>query len=313
MQDRIHPLNDITTSRCRWRFDNAVFDEAAWTLTVDGTGVQIETKPLAILCALLRHPGDVCSKDMLIDSAWPNVVVSDASLATAISKLRRALGDDNAEAPIIQTVAKIGYRLAVPVAVEPVSLSKGPFSEPAKAAMAADDRRLSPWKWWAMVIATGVIIGVAVYGLRPTPKPWNGIAAAGAPQAVAVPAIRALDGERLNGLLRAGWDPDIPFDREGNAALHVVLEICEWNPNHNREKLMVATRLLLDGGAALDQRNIWGDTPLSIASAPRYCGPDHPVTRMIRRYCYEGPDAPGDRCLAAPRASQRTPDKPGTR
>lgn len=300
MQDCVNASNNPRDDRRRWRFSSAIFDEAAWSLRVKGKIVPIEAKPLAVLRTLLRHPGEVCSKDMLIDIAWPNVVVSDASLATAISKLRRALGDDDADAPIIQTVARIGYRLAVPVTVEP-NASESPNPDGSEQA-AKSPASLAPnngaWPKWP-VLAAGAIMVVALLAFLSRPDPWNGIAAAGAPQAAAVPAIRALDVAQLNRLLAERWDPDIPFDREGNAALHVLLEICEWNPDHNRDQLMVAARLLIDGGAALDSRNIWGDTPLSIASAPRYCGPGHPVTQMIRRFCFESPRAPGRRCLAA--------------
>ena len=46
------------------------------------------------------------------------------------------------------------------------------------------------------------------------------------------------------------------------------------------------------------------ETPLavvnaySIAKAPRYCGPDHPVTQMLEAICYGGDMGPKDRCLA---------------
>jgi len=39
------------------------------------------------------------------------VLVVDASLATAVSKLRKVLGD----VEIIKTVSKVGYRISVPV------------------------------------------------------------------------------------------------------------------------------------------------------------------------------------------------------
>ncbi|MBV8411885.1 MAG: winged helix-turn-helix domain-containing protein [Alphaproteobacteria bacterium] len=43
---------------------------------------------------------------------WPNVVVEDRTLTVHMSTLRKALGDD---AEFIETVARVGYRLAVPV------------------------------------------------------------------------------------------------------------------------------------------------------------------------------------------------------
>lgn len=76
---------------------------------------------MEVLHELLLHAGEVVSKDELLDSVWRGVTVVESSLATAISKLRRALGDSAGD--IIVTVPRIGYQLAVPVHVE--SLDSG--------------------------------------------------------------------------------------------------------------------------------------------------------------------------------------------
>jgi serine/threonine protein kinase len=55
----------------------------------------------------------VVTKDELLESVWPGVMVVDGSLATAISKLRKALGDD--DGVVVVTVPRVGYRLAGPV------------------------------------------------------------------------------------------------------------------------------------------------------------------------------------------------------
>lgn len=102
--------------RRQWRFANATFDEGSWSLTLDGVAVRPEAKPLELLHELLLRAGEVVTKDELLDAVWPNVTVVEASLPTAIAKLRRALHDN--EASIIETVPRIGYRLAVPVEVE---------------------------------------------------------------------------------------------------------------------------------------------------------------------------------------------------
>ena len=50
--------------------------------------------------------------------------IVDGSLATAVSKLRKAMGDD--DHPVIVTVPRVGYRLAVPVYCKTVAASSGP-------------------------------------------------------------------------------------------------------------------------------------------------------------------------------------------
>ena len=64
-----------------------------------------------ILLALLHHAGEVVTKDELLEAGWPGRVVSENSLAKAISRLRQALGVD---AGAIRSVHGYGYRLAAP-------------------------------------------------------------------------------------------------------------------------------------------------------------------------------------------------------
>jgi DNA-binding winged helix-turn-helix (wHTH) protein len=95
---------------------NIRFDEARQELTVDGQRRAIEAKPLALLHALLTRAGAVVSKRALIEAVWGNAdVISEASLTTAMSKLRAALGDPARE--LIEVVHGSGYRIAQPVEV----------------------------------------------------------------------------------------------------------------------------------------------------------------------------------------------------
>ena len=116
--------------RRRWRFADCVFDEAGWSLVVNETRMTVETKPLELLRALLEDAGNLVSKDELLDRIWPSVTVVEGSLPTAVHKLRQALNDANRDPPIIETVSRVGYRLAVPVRVEECSqTTRNPASE----------------------------------------------------------------------------------------------------------------------------------------------------------------------------------------
>lgn len=110
--------------RRRWRFANAVFDEATWSLQVDGQSAELEGKPLQVLHELLLNAGEAVTKGELMDAVWPGVHVVEASLTTAVSKLRGALHDR--DAVIIQTLPRLGYRLTAPVEVEQLSTPLAP-------------------------------------------------------------------------------------------------------------------------------------------------------------------------------------------
>src|SRR6476469_6566172 len=80
-----------------------------------GETVRLEPKAMELLVALSSRPGEVVSREELLSAVWPGVVVGDEALSQAVTKLRKALGDD-VRAPIyIETISKRGYRLIASV------------------------------------------------------------------------------------------------------------------------------------------------------------------------------------------------------
>lgn len=103
----------LGTTLYRWRFGTVEFDEARRDLRVDGVPVEMENRPLAVLSLLLRHVGEVVTKQELFDQVWAGRVTVDHVLSTAIGKLRKAL--EAAGEPRIITIPRIGYRFDGPV------------------------------------------------------------------------------------------------------------------------------------------------------------------------------------------------------
>lgn len=112
-----------------WSFGEAVFDERAQTLLVRGQPVEVEAKPLELLTCLLAHPGEVVTKDELLEQVWAGRIPSESVLTKAMAKLRQALGDE--EQALIKTVYGYGYRL---VAVTRERREPTPLPTPAFAA-----------------------------------------------------------------------------------------------------------------------------------------------------------------------------------
>ena len=98
-----------------WRFGDVRFDERQWLLTVRGEPAEPGQKALRVLAELLRHAGELVTKDELAESCWPRRILSEAALLTTISRLRSSLGADGAA---VQTVKGYGYRLVGPVSFE---------------------------------------------------------------------------------------------------------------------------------------------------------------------------------------------------
>lgn len=97
----------------RFRFGAAEFNEARFELSVAGLITDIEQKPLQVLAVLLRRPGEVVSREELLETVWLNRVTVEQVLTNAIAKLRKALGEGDGAR--IATVPRSGYRFDGPV------------------------------------------------------------------------------------------------------------------------------------------------------------------------------------------------------
>lgn len=298
--------------RRRWFFSDCVFDEASWSLTVNGKRVAVEAKPLELLTALLEEAGNLVSKDALLDRIWPDVTVVEASLPTAVHKLRLVFNDDARASQIIETVPRAGYRLGVPVRLEFPQNHSTIHTPSFTLAPERSAGLIAPRQGWTLSMRllsiSAALFLVASLGLFAL-GPWYRVHAAMTGRTFTVQEVRnplrRLDVRAVEDMIAAGWNPNSPLDSQGNAAINYVLGRCEWDHGHNQEQILLMVRTLTEAGAIIDRRNVWGDTPYSIAKADRYCGPDHPVTRYLRMLCTEGSKPLGDRCLATYELARR--------
>ena len=75
----------------------------------------LQRKPLAVLCHLVEHAGEVVAKEELLTAVWSQVRVNEEVLTVHVRALRKVLGD-NAKAPrFIETVHGRGYRFIAAV------------------------------------------------------------------------------------------------------------------------------------------------------------------------------------------------------
>ena len=81
----------------------------------NGEALHLEPKSMEILARLIAHPGEMVSRDELLEQVWPGVHVGDDSLTAAIIKIRRVLNDNAREPQYVETIPKRGYRLIAPV------------------------------------------------------------------------------------------------------------------------------------------------------------------------------------------------------
>jgi len=84
-------------------------DEGRRVVTVEGREVNLSPREFALLECFLRHPGQVMTRDQLLDQAWPfGVAVTLNAVDAYVHYLRDKLG---AGAGRIETVRGVGYRM----------------------------------------------------------------------------------------------------------------------------------------------------------------------------------------------------------
>ena len=100
-------------SQYRYRFGTAEFDDARCELRVGGQPREVQRRPLEVLALLLRHAGEVVTREELLEAVWNDRPTVPNVVDTAFTKLRTALGEENAA--LIVTQPRVGYRLVGPV------------------------------------------------------------------------------------------------------------------------------------------------------------------------------------------------------
>lgn len=94
------------------QFEGFSLDRGACELRRDGAVVPLQRIPLELLCLLVERRGRLVTREEILERVWGKGVFvdSEASINTAVRKLRRALGDDPERPRFIATVPARGYR-----------------------------------------------------------------------------------------------------------------------------------------------------------------------------------------------------------
>ena len=99
------------------RFGIYEVDPHSGELRKGGVRIKVQQQPLKLLEILLRHPGEVVTREELQTRIWPDASYGDFDQAVnvAIAKLRSALGDSADNPRFIETIPRRGYRFIAEV------------------------------------------------------------------------------------------------------------------------------------------------------------------------------------------------------
>lgn len=176
-----------------YRFGDYRVDVAARRVDRGAEAVPLEPRPFELLLHLIRERRRVVTKEELLARVWRAGPVSDAAVARALMKLRRAItAPDGSE--LIRTVARVGYRFVAPLWGDEADAPAAAAAVPALAVLpvenATGEASLAWLELGLMALAVRELEGHAL--VRPAAIPsvmaaWQGARAAGlAPSDAAV-------------------------------------------------------------------------------------------------------------------------------
>src|ERR1700753_2953475 len=97
-----------------YEFGPFQLDAESLLLLRGGEPVALGPKVVATLLALIECPGEVHSKDELLDRVWPEGFVEESNLTQNVHRLRKILRESWG-VDAIRTVPRRGYRFVEPV------------------------------------------------------------------------------------------------------------------------------------------------------------------------------------------------------
>ncbi len=97
------------------RYGGLVLNGAGRSATIDGVPVDLTAKEFDLLLFLASHPGQVFSRDQLMDSVWDYGYAGDTSTVTVhVRRLREKVEADPARPRYLKTVWGVGYKFEAP-------------------------------------------------------------------------------------------------------------------------------------------------------------------------------------------------------
>ncbi len=106
-------------SGMRLLFGDCTFDSDARTLQRGAEPVRLTGKAFQLLEILLAARPNPVEKSELFARLWPDTFVSEANLASLVTEIRAAIGDDARAPRFVRTVHRFGYAFSGPVTEVP--------------------------------------------------------------------------------------------------------------------------------------------------------------------------------------------------
>jgi predicted ATPase/DNA-binding winged helix-turn-helix (wHTH) protein len=140
----------VTTNEKRIAFDPFCLDLSNQCLWRGSQAIKLRPKAFAVLEYLLAHPGQLATKEELLNAVWPGTFVGEAVLKVAIREIRETLGDDADSPRFIETAHRRGYRFIGQIAEsrKTQAISNPPLRVASPQGVVGRDEALSRMRTW---------------------------------------------------------------------------------------------------------------------------------------------------------------------
>jgi DNA-binding winged helix-turn-helix (wHTH) protein/predicted ATPase len=98
-----------------YAFEEYELDVLRYELRCAGKLVKLEPQVFNILAYLIQHRDRLITKEEILEQLWPGRFVSEATITSRLTAVRRAIGDRGREQRLIQTLHGRGYRFIASV------------------------------------------------------------------------------------------------------------------------------------------------------------------------------------------------------
>ena len=91
----------------KFKIGMAEVDPMANEVQLNGVALRLEPKTIELLHLLATRAGQTVTKEELLETLWPGIMVTEDSITRCVSQLRKAFNDPE----LIETITKRGYRV----------------------------------------------------------------------------------------------------------------------------------------------------------------------------------------------------------
>lgn len=130
-----------TAAKGAYRFGPFHLDVREHRLSRGVEVIPLRIKVFDTLVVLVENAGRLVTKQELLDTVWPETTVEENNLNHNVSVLRKALGERATGQQYIETIPRVGYRFAAPVAATALPVRLSTPSSPSPAAKVRQEIR----------------------------------------------------------------------------------------------------------------------------------------------------------------------------